>query len=326
MGPSSGASVKKGTSLGGLLVLLVAVGCLRQAVQTGVIEAQEQALQVQCADRLHQIGAASQLFASENLQRWPDIYIRGGTRWDDVGNTRSDEWDPAASTGDPPKAEPGDNGKPIYSNTANFWPLITVMGMTPDIFICPSTDHHADSLVVNYNAVRDFRGEMFVSYSYQNVLGLYRLKSTSGRALSMAVAADANPMRRDFRTSGIGDKKREGVTDEYLADKTQFIGEEEYIAAWNKEAGSVAGAWELNSPNHGFKGQNVLYLDGHVAWATHPYCGPNWDNIWLARKPEDGWTVKKESIGSLRHSNDPASYNGRFTLPADSTGDSFLVP
>jgi hypothetical protein len=37
-------------------------------------------------------------------------------------------------------------------------------------------------------------------------------------------------------------------------------------------------------------------------------------------------TVEKEKIGTLRHFNDPASYNGRFTLPTDSKGDSFLVP
>ncbi|HET6441818.1 MAG TPA: hypothetical protein VFH53_05520, partial [Phycisphaerae bacterium] len=225
--------------------------------------------------------------------------------------------------------------KPIQSNTANLWLLFAETGISPEIFICPKTNQKPDVLVTDPKAVRDFRGETFVSYSFQNVLGPYRLKSTSGRASYMAVAADANPLRRDFRTDGIGDKKREGpsaspaaeagVTDEYLADKPQFVGEE-YIAAWNEETGGIAGAWELNSPNHQFKGQNVLYLDGHVEWRTHPYSGPNWDNIWLARKPEDGWTVEKEKIGLLRHSNDPASYNGRFTLPADSTGDSFLVP
>ena len=327
MGPSSGASAQKTISLASVVVLIIiailGVWLLLPNVQGPT---REHARLAQCQNNLRQIGTAMRFYASEHRQVWPDVFTEESTAWDDVGNTRTDEWDPVTGTGRPPKAEPGDNGKTVQSNTANLWLLFAETGISPEIFICPETNQKPDVLVTNPKAVRDFRGETFVSYSFQNVLGEYRLMSTSGRASSMAVAADANPMRRDFRTSGIGEKQREGVTDRELARKPQFLGQEEYIAAWNQETDSVAGSWELNSPNHEFKGQNVLYLDGHVEWKTHPYCGPNWDNIWLARKPGDDWGVEKEKIGTLWHYNDPASYNGRFTLPADSTGDSFLVP
>jgi len=291
-----------------------------------VLDCLEDSDRAKCTNNLSQIGKAMQTYASASRQAWPDVFRQESTRWDQVGNTRTDEWDPVTAKGKPPKAEPGDNGKAVQSNMANLWVLVAEIGLPPEIFVCPSATEQPDAPAPYDKSVRDFRGETFVSYSFQNVLGEYRLTSTSGRASSLAVAADANPLRRDFRTSGIGEEQREGVTDKYLADKPQFVGGEDYIAAWNEETGGVAGAWELNSPNHGFKGQNVLYLDGHVMWQTHPYSGPNWDNIWLARKPEDGWEVEKEKIGTLRHSNDPASYNGRFTLPGDSTGDSFLVP
>jgi len=184
------------------------------------------------------------------------------------------------------------------------------------MFVCPETNQKPDVLVTDPKAVRDFRGETFVSYSYQNVLGDYQLTIASGRASSMAVAADANPMRRDFWS----------VTDRRLADTARFFGDEEYIAAWNKEAGSIAGAWELNSPNHGFRGQNVLYRDGHVVWTIHPYSGPNWDNIWLRRRTDISVEIDPMNIETLRAYNDKASYDGKSTLPADSTGDSFLVP
>jgi len=261
-----------------------------------------------------------QTYASANRQRWPDLFTEESTRWDQVGNTRTDRWDPIANRGNPPKAEPGDNGEPVQSNTANLWLMIAEMGLVPEIFVCPDSQQDVDAAVADHAAIRDFRGETFVSYSFQNVLGDYRLMSTSGRATTVAVAADANPMRRDFRTSGIGEKKREGVTDRRLADKARFFGGEEYIAAWN------AGAWELNSPNHEFKGQNVLYLDGHIEWRTDPYCGPNWDNIWLRRRTDVSVEIDPKNIETLRAYNDETSYDGKSILPADSTGDSFLVP
>jgi prepilin-type processing-associated H-X9-DG protein len=328
MGPSSGAWAKKEISLASVVAVLIITAILVVWFLLPSLGRmpQEHAGRMQCQNNLRQIGKAMQIYASDHRQVWPDVFTEESTAWDDVGNTRTDEWDPVTGKGRPPKAEPGDNGKPIQSNTANLWLLFAETGISPEIFICPETNQEPDVLVTDPKAVRDFRGETFVSYSFQNVLGDYRLMSTSGRASSLAVAADANPMRRDFRTSGIGEKKREGVTDRQLARNPQFLGQEEHIAAWNAETGGVAGAWELNSPNHGFKGQNVLYLDGHVMWTIHPYSGPNWDNIWIARKPEDGWEIDENKIGTLRHFNDPASYNGRFTLPADSTGDSFLVP
>ena len=327
MGPSSGAAHTMAFGLVEVIVILIAVAILLFLLVPAIIIPVTSAPRAQCAYNLSQIGKAMQVYAMGHQHLWPDVFTEESTRWDDVGNTRTDEWNPVTNKGKPPEAEPGDNGTAVQSNTANLWLLIVSANLSPAVFVCPRSAHQFDEMDEGYyETVRDFRGETFVSYSFQNVLGDYRLKSTSGRASSLAVAADANPMRRDFRTSGIGEKKREGVTDRELARKPQFLGQEEYIAAWNQETDSVAGSWELNSPNHEFKGQNVLYLDGHVEWKTHPYCGPNWDNIWLARKPGDDWGVEKEKIGTLWHYNDPASYNGRFTLPADSTGDSFLVP
>jgi len=39
-----------------------------------------------------------------------------------------------------------------------------------------------------------------------------------------------------------------------------------------------------NSPNHGNRGQNVLYLDTHVEWRNTPQCGLNGDNIFEAEE------------------------------------------
>lgn len=327
MGPSSGAARVARISLIELIAVLIVALVLLAFLLPGILPKHGDDWGAQCQNNLKQIGTAMQTYASANRQRWPDVFTEESTAWNEVGNTRTDEWDPVTSEGKPPEAKPGDNGEPIRSNTANLWLLVVYTNLSPEVFVCPRSSHLLDKMAeANYETVRDFRGETFVSYSFQNVLGEYRLMSTSGRATSMAVAADANPMRRDFWSGAPGGGKKDGVTDRELARKPQFIGEDVNIAAWNKETGGVAGAWELNSPNHGFKGQNVLFLDGHVEWRTDPYVGPNWDNIWLRRPTDVSVQIDPKNIETLRAYNDETSYDGKSTLPADSTGDSFLVP
>ncbi len=201
---------------------------------------------------------------------------------------------------------------------------------------------------------RDFRGETFCSYSCQNVLGEYSLEGRAEAAERIAVAADASPLRRDVwsgpdeppagaktkakangatkegrREAGeedaVGSRVERGPTDAKLAERPVFP-ESDETAPWNEQVDAVTRPWELNSPNHGFEGQNVLYLDGHVEWTVHPYCGPNGDNIWLRRRTDVPRSPVPDDLASLRQFNDPESYDGASTLDADSTDDSFLVP
>ena len=142
----------------------------------------------------------------------------------------------------------------------------------------------------------------------------------------LAVAADASPLRRDV-WSGAPGGVTEGATDRYLASKPKF-GQEygtNLTERW-REAGARPQTWELNSPNHNFAGQNVLYLDGHVDWVPHPYCGPNHDNIWLRRKDVPVASINPEDLSTLRATNDPTSYDGTSTLAPGMKNDSFLVP
>jgi prepilin-type processing-associated H-X9-DG protein len=41
------------------------------------------------------------------------------------------------------------------------------------------------------------------------------------------------------------------------------------------------------STNHDGDGQNVLYIDGHVAWAVQPTAGVDGDNIYLVDHVSD---------------------------------------
>jgi prepilin-type processing-associated H-X9-DG protein len=280
-----------------------------------------------CAANLKQIGTACQAYAAGHRQTWPCPFQAESERWDQVGNARTDRWgavEHASEWGSPPPGAAGDNGEPIRSNTAALWMLLT-SGLVENagVFICPRAgDQYTvddDVTDATNSPVRDFRGERFCSYSFQNVLpGATGYKLTSGSSPSMAVAADANPMRRDFWSGAPGGGVKNGVTDKMLVSKP--TGE---VPDWK---GKITGPWDLNSPNHNFKGQNVLYMDGHVEFASSPFWGAGYDNIWLRRLPDVSAVPNPDDVTTLQASSDTASYDGKSTLPAKDRTDSFLVP
>jgi len=114
--------------------------------------------------------------------------------------------------------------------------------------------------------------------------------------------------------------KRQGFTD---------FEESEITEKWNEELGEsgMSDAWMLNSPNHNFKGQNVLYLDGHVEWTLHPYCGVGYDNIWtsLPDSMDPTKTINPSKWSDIQEL-DSDSYDGTAELPGGEIRDSFLVP
>jgi len=324
---SSGAAASRKAGLGSIIVAVVALVIVLIMLFPQPDFRLEHAYRASCALNLRQIGSACRTWADLNQHAWPDVFTEQSTHWHEVGNTRTDACTSVREDGEPPKAEPGDNGQPIQSNTANFWPLVVEMGLTPEVFLCPSSHGWPDSAVVEYKSVRDFRGEPFCSYSFQDLLGPYSMKKTvSAHSSRYAVAADASPMRRDFWSGGPGGGVPIGVTDRRLTEKPRFEEDDEDTAQWNRQVKNISQPWELNSPNHKFKGQNVLYLDGHVEWKEHPYCGVNWDNIWLRRRTDVTVAINPQNIDTIRAYNDEASYNGQSTLDPKSEDDSFLVP
>lgn len=318
---------RKGFTLVELLVVITIIGMLVGILLPAVYRALELANRASCSSNLKQIGTACQTWATSHRQKWPDVYRPDSAAWDKVGETRSDyySFDQDVTEG----TEPTDSqGTPIESNLGNFWRLIAAAGLPVDVFLCPSAGHIPDDTVVRFDAVRDFRNQLYCSYSYQNVLGAYTLTSTSSsQTTELAVASDVNPMRCDF-WSGAPSGVSEGATDRRLAEKLKFP-ESDETASWNEELtdGIPEGnAWQLNSPNHRFDGQNVLYLDGHVSWCDHPYSGPNYDNIWLKRETSTSTTLDPKTLSTVEAFDNTTSYDGQEELPAGAGNDSFLVP
>jgi len=320
----------KGFTLVELLVVVTIIGMLIAILIPAVFGALEAANKASCANNLSQIGKAGRTYASAHRQRWPNVFESGSNGWDEVGNTRSDKVDSLKSwqqdTGD--KRAEDSKGTAPASNTANLWVLIRSQGLTPPSFVCPSaTDVFVpDRSVVRFDDVRDFRGPMFCSYSFQNIFKTRTLTETaSGHSSTFAIGADANPLRAIFNEDDAS-KTKDKIKENGGAPKFE---ESEETTGW----GTVEGEHELNSPNHKFKGQNVLYLDGHVEWKEHPYCGALGDNIWLAQpttRPDMG-TFDPRKVEDLRRLNEKSSYSvgssmGSKQITATRDDDSFLVP
>jgi prepilin-type N-terminal cleavage/methylation domain-containing protein/prepilin-type processing-associated H-X9-DG protein len=313
-----------------LLVVITIIGMLAAILLPAVYGALELANRTSCGNNLKQIGTTCQTWATSHRQKWPDLFTSESKNWDQVGKTRTD-WYDVATGGDIPTDQRAQDtaGEKINSNTANLWVLVASAGLSVDGFLCPSAGHTPDRTVTEFNKVRDFRAENFVSYSYQNVFGPYALTQTAAKqSTQLAVAADANPQRRDFYSAAPAGGVSNGVTDKQLAAREKFE-ESDETQEWNIDNPNgipASSPWELNSPNHKFKGQNVLYLDGHVEWKSHPYVGPLWDNIWTMKQPNVTQQLDPKKIDTIRAYTDTASYDGKKALPPGSNDDSFLVP
>jgi hypothetical protein len=312
-----------------LVVLVLVIVILIILIIPAITNSIHNSRRYQCAVNLKQIGEGSIRYEGGSRGPWPMAFTKDSVAWNDVGNTRTDQLAPTQKD-DQAETAVGDKGDSIAvnSNTASLWWLMR-SGIIDDpaVFICPETDDVVETVVTDLSSVRDFRGERFCSYSYQNTLRItntaagsrpYVLNSSAPSGL--AVAADANPMRRDF-WSGAPGGVAEGVTDRKLAKEPHLK-----FPDGPHDAGPVQGPWELNSPNHKFEGQYVLYRDGHVEWKTHPYCGMQFDNIWLRRRTDVEPAPGATDIELIRASNDEASYDGKSTLSGSVKTDSFLVP
>jgi len=165
----------------------------------------------------------------------------------------------------------------VGSISSCFYLLVKYTEVTPKTFICPqdrgtSEFKPTDEGAGNRDLIElwDFGADPTdnCSYSYHMPFALYPLTTSSEPG--MAVAADRNPFIE------------------------QPMAEPKNFARFQVEMGRE-GVKAGNAHQHDDEGQNVLFLDSHVAFEKVPYCGINDDNIYTFW---DGGDIRRGGLPS----------------------------
>ncbi len=255
-----------------LVELLVAIGIL--AVLIAILlpslnKARDTANRVKCGSNLRQLGQAMQLYSNANDGMPPRTYFEAGP-----GKPFTDAAPPFVQLG-AGAAKPFGGLKGFVGTnniTAALFLLIRTQDLTPDIFICPSSDAIRDNFGGGSNHAQT-RSNFTklpdnLSYSHANpypdasIESIGYLRDHSVRfTAEFPLAADINPGKS---ASG--------------RDVTLPQNESAPTSEMNK----------ANSANHRGAGQNILFGDGHVDFATQPFVGTHRDNIYTVSGSADG--------------------------------------
>jgi prepilin-type N-terminal cleavage/methylation domain-containing protein/prepilin-type processing-associated H-X9-DG protein len=307
---------RRGFTLIELLVVVAIIALLVAMLLPALNKAREAANRVTCGSNLRSIGQAFLLYAHDNRGNFPRGYWIHEFYWNHSpdsaaglrGFTNPTAADPFANptvwnfdTVLPPwntTRRPGGNDV-----TASLFLLVRNYRISTKVFVCPSRpDYYPDQFPTlgvagasrNPANRSNFSSPFNLSYSVSlmyrpDLAGRLGWKwSLSGMKPGVALMADINPGERYADScnvtfsgwyGGIGPQKPDDPS------------------ALQRKA---------NSRNHLKAGQNVLYADGHVAWATTAFAGFNNDNIYTLAwdNPWTSGTVLPFNSGLIKYQHD----------------------
>lgn len=259
-----------------LLVVLMVIGMLVAFLVPMLRAARQRSYGLQCADHLRQIGQGLLHYMAVNDRKLPS------TRVDAAAKAA---WGTGAAAADP-FSEAGPAANDV---TAGPFLMLRLDLVPAGVFICPLTDDVEDDFA------RSPRGALGrsnftnldrnLSYSFAHVRPDGAAASSQAAnyrklgAGDLAYAADRNP---GIRTAAESDDDPDDVTQPAIE--------------------ASASVMRLgNSNNHAKTGQNVLYMDGRVAWSEHPLAGCLDDNIYTrAAGPAGAATDRADPLSAPR--------------------------
>jgi len=285
---SGGRLTGKGFAISGIILPVATLPILLMAIlMPALSKVRQNAFRMVCSTNLSGIGKAMLLYAND----YEDELPRAGGRYTVWANKLVDYQAPNRYEAYGISND-GRGGEATI--TSSLYLLVRYTEVTPKSFVCKG-----DSGVTEFNPIEqglsntditrfwDFGSNPreHCSYSYHMPYGRYALTTSSDPGL--AVAADRNPWIR-------------GPSYEPIP---------ENFAIFNPTGGRESVNYG-NSPSHQRDGQNVLFVDLHVAFEKTPVCGINDDNIYTY------WGGMDPRVGSL-----PVPYSSQ---PQDRE-DSLLV-
>jgi prepilin-type N-terminal cleavage/methylation domain-containing protein len=256
---------RKGFTLVELLVVIAIIALLMGILMPALSRVRQLAFRLTCGTNLSGIGKAMLLYANDYQDELP----RAGGRTSTWGPVQ--DWTAANRYSAYGLGVDGSNGKATISSC--FYLLVKYTEVTPKSFVCKgdagTTEFKLSDLPTalpsNFELIDawDFgpTGESYkhCSYSYHMPFGLYALTVSSEPAF--AVAADRNPFLKSPAAEAAN-------VANFKPDLDAFKGTQDQAKAGNAIA-------------HQLDGQNVMFLDTHVAFEKRAYCSVEDDNIYL---------------------------------------------
>jgi len=296
----------KGFTLVELLVVIAIIALLMGILMPALSRVRQLAFRLTCGTNLSGIGKAMMLYANDYQDELPRAGGRS-TTWGAV-----QDWTAASRNQAFGLAADGSGGRATISSC--FYLLIKYTEVTPKSFICKgdagTTEFKLSDLTTavgsNFELIDawDFgpatEALKHCSYSYHMPFGLYALTVSSEPAF--AVAADRNP----FLKSPAAEAKTLSV---FKPDLTGFGGTSDTA----KEGNAIA---------HQLDGQNVMFLDTHVAFEKRPYCSVEDDNIYLI-SPD---VTKGSPLGTVPVPPTVVPANRKDSVLVHDTGDTGPTP
>jgi len=253
-----------------LLVVIGIIAVLIAILLPSLNKARETANRAKCSSNLRQIGQAILLYCNANDGMPPRTRFEAGP-----GTPFTDAAPPFLQLG-AGAANPFGGAKGFVGTnniTAALFLLIRTQDITPDVFICPSSDAIRDNFGGGSNHAQTrsnfTRLPDNLSYSHANPYPDANIES-AGYArdhsvrftAEFALAADINP------------------------GKSSATGRD--VTLPKDESAPASDMNKANSANHRGAGQNVLYGDLHIDFVTQPFAGTHRDNIYTVSGSTDG--------------------------------------
>ncbi|MHC4745601.1 MAG: hypothetical protein ACYS8Z_27110, partial [Planctomycetota bacterium] len=235
-----------------LLVCLFVIAIIGPAAQVSRFED----YRIQCGTNLSNIGKAMLIYAND----YDDELPRSGGR-NSIWAPTIRDWKASDRFGAYDLLPNGTGGQASISSC--FYLLVKYAEVTPRTFVCPgdvgTTEFTLAEVDTGFREMIDLwdfgpEPSRHCSYAYHMPFSMYALTTSSEPG--MAIAADRNPWMDSHAAAA---KEYPGI---FMPD-----GLEEHIEYGNALA-------------HEEKGQNVLFLDIHVGFEEHSFCGIHDDNIY----------------------------------------------
>ncbi|MCY2953652.1 MAG: type II secretion system protein [Planctomycetota bacterium] len=242
----------RGFTLVELLVVIGIIVLLVSILLPVLHSARERARRIKCASNLRQIGIALHIYANDNKGINPrTLYVPGA----------------------PPMAWSGGDGafRSEPNSVTAALHLLVLRRLVPNkLFLCPSVD----PLPTRSRSVPDPPPAYYEDFGWERpALNTLHYSYATPYPGIKGKQIEYRPMPAHLPSDFA-----------VMADRNDA----DVRVAYPRSNLSASDIKAINSPNHTGAGQNVLYNDGHVAWATTPFCGYNEDNIYIA-SPEESW-------------------------------------